>query len=127
MDLLEAIRKEILRQKEEESLNFFTSVAAFRDFIATTNPTPDVSVTVKMTCLDSEQVNGDHGTRVTVIDANQRVFFEQTAEAVGELTTVKRKPYIAQITVWDAKGKPRNVFSGKPYMTFRRGAVYEFR
>ncbi|OWY98458.1 hypothetical protein PHMEG_00030774 [Phytophthora megakarya] len=80
-----------------------------------------------MTCLNYKRLNGDHGTRVTVIDVNKRVFFEEKVEALAELTTVKRKPYIAQITVWDGKGKPTTAFGGKPYMTFRRGAVYEFR
>ncbi|KAG2762515.1 hypothetical protein PC129_g14683 [Phytophthora cactorum] len=102
MDLLEAIRKEVLKQKEEESLNFFSTVGDFREFITTAKPATDVSVTVKMTCWMSERVNGDHGIRVTLIDANQRAFFDSTVEALGELTVVKRKPHITQIMVWDA-------------------------
>ncbi|KAF1787530.1 hypothetical protein GQ600_323 [Phytophthora cactorum] len=127
MDLLEAIRKEVLKQKEEEALNFFSTVGDFCEFITTANTATDVSVTVKMTCWMSERVNGDHGTRVTLIDANQRAFFNLTVEALGELTVVKRKPYIAQIMVWDAKAnKGVSGFGSKPGMVFRPGAVYVF-
>ncbi|KAG2759367.1 hypothetical protein Pcac1_g28606 [Phytophthora cactorum] len=127
MDLLEAIRKEVLKQKEEEALNFFSTVSDFREFITTAKPATDVSVTVKMTYWMSEWVNGDHGTRVTLIDANQRAFFDSTVEALGELTVVKRKPYIAQIMVWDDKAnKGVSGFGSKPGMMFRPGAVYVF-
>ncbi|KAG2763345.1 hypothetical protein Pcac1_g24883 [Phytophthora cactorum] len=119
MDLLEAICKEVLKQKEEEALNFFSTVSDFREFITTAKPATDVSVTVKMTYWMSEWVNGDHGTRVTLIDANQRAFFDSTVEALGELTVVKRKPYIAQIMVWDDKAnKGVSGFGSKPGMMF---------
>ncbi|KAF1784428.1 hypothetical protein GQ600_21263 [Phytophthora cactorum] len=105
MDLLEAIRKEVLKQKEEEALNFFST------FITTANRygcerhgQDDV--------LDVGGVNGDHGTRVTLIDANQ---------PLGELTVVKRKPYIAQIMVWDAKANKGQAGHG-----VSSGAVYVF-
>ncbi|KAG2830471.1 hypothetical protein PC112_g7660 [Phytophthora cactorum] len=110
MDLLEAIRKEVLKQKEEESLNFFSTVGDFREFITTAKPATDVSVTVKMTCWMSERVNGDHGIRVTLIDANQRAFFDSTVEALGELTANK-----------EVSG-----FGSKSGMVFRSGAVYVF-
>ncbi|KAE9280668.1 hypothetical protein PF008_g28082 [Phytophthora fragariae] len=103
MDLLDAICRDVLKQKEEETMNYFSTVADFREFIMAAKPTPDVSVTVKMTCWTSERINGDHGTRVTLIDANQHAFYEATVESLNELTSVKRKPYIAQITVWEAK------------------------
>ncbi|KAE9163347.1 hypothetical protein PF005_g30488 [Phytophthora fragariae] len=128
MDLLDAIRRDVLKQKEEEAMNYFSTVADFREFIMAAKSTPDVSVTVKMTCWTSERINGDHGTRVTLIDANQHAFYEATVESLNELTSVKRKPYIAQITVWDVKAnKAARGVSGKPFMLFRPGAVYVFR
>ncbi|KAG2883682.1 hypothetical protein PC129_g14629 [Phytophthora cactorum] len=56
-----------------------------------------------MTSLMAERLNGDHGTGVTAMDTNQRALYGATAEALNELTVVKQKPYIAQITVWDPR------------------------
>ncbi|KAG6954139.1 hypothetical protein JG688_00012507 [Phytophthora aleatoria] len=53
-----------------------------------------------MTSLMAERLNGDHGTGVTAMDTNQRALYGATAEALNELTVVKQKPYIAQITVY---------------------------
>ncbi|KAE9256409.1 hypothetical protein PF004_g100 [Phytophthora fragariae] len=58
---------------------------------------------MKMCCLAAERLNGDNGTRVTLVDAS----------------------YIAQITVWDAKGKKG--FASKANLRFRPSGLYEFR
>ncbi|ETP25943.1 hypothetical protein F441_01238, partial [Phytophthora nicotianae CJ01A1] len=124
MDLLEAIQNDVLKQKEEEALNNFASVAQFREFISSTNPDADVSVSLKMCCVQAERLNGGHGTRVTLIDAKQRGVFEPTADALNDLTPLKRKPFLAQVTVWDARPK-KGVF-GKTNIDFQPGAVYKF-
>lgn len=125
MEVLDAIRQDVLKQKEEEAVNFFSSVSELRTFIATAEPAPDVNISLKMCCLSSERLSGDNGTRVTVTDASQRGLFEATFEGLMELTPSKRKQYIAQITVWDAKGKKG--YAGKANMQFRPGGLYEFR
>ncbi|KAE9039568.1 hypothetical protein PR003_g5349 [Phytophthora rubi] len=55
------------------------------------DPTPDVNITMTMCCLSSVQLNGDTGTRVTVIDASLRGLFEVTFGGLMELTSSKRK------------------------------------
>ncbi|ETO66988.1 hypothetical protein F444_15963, partial [Phytophthora nicotianae P1976] len=72
MDLLKAIQNDVLKQKEEETQNQFSSVADFREFILASHPSADVSVSLTMCCLHSERLHGDHGTRVTLVDAAQR-------------------------------------------------------
>ncbi|POM59069.1 Hypothetical protein PHPALM_36191 [Phytophthora palmivora] len=62
-----------------------------------------MTVSVKMCYLSSERLRKDNGTHVTFIDAVQHGVFESTAEALQELTLAKRKSYIAQITILDAK------------------------
>ncbi|KAL3663635.1 hypothetical protein V7S43_011521 [Phytophthora oleae] len=116
--LLDAIRKDVLKQREEEAVNYFTKVAA-------TKPAPDVNVFAKFCCLTAERLKSDNGTRVTAIDHDQHGIFDQTVEALNDLTPSKRKIYIAHFTIWDGKSKTgsariRNV-------DFRPGAVYEFR
>lgn len=125
MELLDAIHKEVLQQKEEEAVNFFSRMVDFRDFIMAAEPAADVSVTLKLCCFTSERLNGDHGTRVTLVNASQRALFNDTVDALETLTASKRKSYFAQLTVWDAKSKKGA--TGKAYMLFRPGAVYEFR
>ncbi|KAF1785278.1 hypothetical protein GQ600_15686 [Phytophthora cactorum] len=95
MDLLEAIQNDVLKQKEEEALNNF-------------------AMSLKMGCIQAERLNGGHGTRVTLIDSND----------LADLISLKRKPYLAQVTVWDAKPK-KGVF-GKTNIDFQPGAVYKF-
>ncbi|KAG1709626.1 hypothetical protein DVH05_020282 [Phytophthora capsici] len=124
MDLLKAIEKDVLKQKEEETLNQFSTVAEFREFILASHPTADVSVTLCMCCLQSERLRGGHGTRVTLVDAAQREVFEPTANALADLTPLKRKPYLVQVTVWDAK--PTKCVNGKRNIEFEPGAVYKF-
>ncbi|KAG1707947.1 hypothetical protein DVH05_024599 [Phytophthora capsici] len=125
MELLNAIQDEVLKQKEEESHNMFSRVADLRDFITTTNPAPDVTVTLKLCCLSAERLMGGRGTRVTAVDASQRTEFEPTANALADLTPLKRKQFIAQVTVWDAK--PKKGSFGKSNIDFHPGSVYTFR
>ncbi|ETN19806.1 hypothetical protein PPTG_04986 [Phytophthora nicotianae INRA-310] len=101
MDLLKAIQNDVLKQKEEETQNQFSSVADFREFILASHPSADVSVSLTMCCLHSERLHGNHGTRVTL-----------------------RKPYLVQVTVWDAK--PKKGVAGKRNLEFEPGAVYKF-
>ncbi|KAE9157335.1 hypothetical protein PF004_g32265, partial [Phytophthora fragariae] len=124
MDLLDSIRQDVLRQKEEEVVNHFCTVVGFREF-AETKPAADVGVSGKWCCLSAERLKTDNGTRVTATDSSQHGLFEQTAEALNDLTPGKRKPYILQITVWDGKKKKGDMRS--PRMAFRPGALYEFR
>ncbi|KAG1701924.1 hypothetical protein DVH05_010414 [Phytophthora capsici] len=125
MDLLNAIQDEVLKQKEEEAHNMFSRVADFRDFIATTTPAADVTVTLKLCCLSAERLMGGRGTRVTGVDASQRTEFEPTANALSDLTPLKRKQFIAQVTVWDAKSMKGS--HGKSNIEFHPGSVYTFR
>ncbi|KAE9262240.1 hypothetical protein PF008_g32652, partial [Phytophthora fragariae] len=124
MDLLDSIRQGVLRQKEEEVVNHLCTVVGFREF-AETKPSADVSVSDKWCCLSAERLNTDNGTRVTATDSSQHGLFEQTAEALNDLTPGKRKPYILQSTVWDGKKKMGDMRS--PRMAFRPGPLYEFR
>ncbi|KAE8900997.1 hypothetical protein PF005_g14332 [Phytophthora fragariae] len=124
MDLLDSIRQDVLRQKEEEIVNHFCMVVCFREF-AETKPAVDVGVSGKCCCLFAERLKTDNGTRVTASDSSQHGLFEQTAEVLNNLTPGKRKPYIFQITVWGGKKKKGDMRS--PRMAFRPGALYEFR
>ncbi|POM67824.1 Hypothetical protein PHPALM_16103 [Phytophthora palmivora] len=116
VDLPESIRKDVLRQKEEEIANFFPTVD-IREFINVAESSPNMTVSVKMCYLSSERLRKDNGTRVTFIDTVIHGVFESTADALHELTLAKRKSYIAQITVWYAKSKRGT--SGKPFAFFR--------
>ncbi|KAG3230828.1 hypothetical protein PI124_g24075 [Phytophthora idaei] len=51
--------------------------------------------------------------------------FEEVREALNELNSVNRKPFIAQVTVWDSKKKVGSPKTGR--LHFRVGAVYEFK
>eukprot|EP00644_Phytophthora_capsici_P017770 jgi/Phyca11/128936/e_gw1.80.21.1 len=51
--------------------------------------------------------------------------FEPTANALADLTPLKRKQFIAQVTVWDAK--PKKGSFGKSNIDFHPGSVYTFR
>lgn len=104
MDLLNTIQDEVMKQKEEATQNNFERVADFRDFISGMQPEAGVTVTLKLCCISAERVNGGRGIRFTGIDASQRAEFEPTMNALADLTPLKKKPFIAQVTVWDAKG-----------------------
>ncbi|KAE9170729.1 hypothetical protein PF004_g27785 [Phytophthora fragariae] len=125
MDLLDAIRQDVLKPKHEEPVNFFSKVYDFRQFIIATSPAAYVSVTVKMCCLSSERLRANNGTCVTVIDASQHGVFNSTQEALHDLRAGKRKAYIAQITVWNSKVKKG--VANRPNLIFHPGALYEFR
>ncbi|KAE8988388.1 hypothetical protein PR002_g21784 [Phytophthora rubi] len=124
MELLNSLQEEVLKQKEEEAVNTFSSVSGIRQFIITARPAPDVTVTLKICCLSAERINGGRGVRVTGVDASQRSVFEPTADALADLTPLKRKLYIVNVTVWDAKTKKGSY--GKTNLEFRPGAVYTF-
>ncbi|KAG6579853.1 NADH-cytochrome b5 reductase [Phytophthora cinnamomi] len=119
MDLLDAIRHDVLTQKEEEAVNFFSTVSDLRTFIAAADPAPVVNICLTMCCVPTERLNGDSSTRVTVTDANQRGVFE----GLTEFTPSKRKQYITQLIVWDAKGKKGYASNTQ----FRPGGFYKFR
>ncbi|KAE8886916.1 hypothetical protein PF005_g30336 [Phytophthora fragariae] len=124
MELLQAIQNDVLKHKEEEAVNQFFTTAGFREFILTTHPNPDVMVTLYLCCLHAERLQAGNGTRVTLTDAAQREVFEQTSSAINDLTPLKRKPYLVQVTVWDAK--QNKVCYGKAIIDFKPGAVYKF-
>ncbi|KAE8877112.1 hypothetical protein PF003_g38780 [Phytophthora fragariae] len=109
MELLQAIQNDVLKQKEEEAVNQFFTSAGFREFILTTHPNPDVMVTLYLCCLHAERLQAGNGTRVTLTDAAQREVFEQTLSGINDLTPLKRKPYLVQVTVWDTKQKKGSV------------------
>jgi hypothetical protein len=94
-------------------------------FITTANPAPDVTVTLKLCCLSAERLLGNRGTRVTTVDATQKTEFDPTTEALADLTPLKRKQFICQVTVWDAK--PKKGSFGKANLEFQPGSVYTFR
>jgi len=124
MELLEAIQNDVLKQKEEEAVNQFFTAAGFRDFILTTHPNPDVMVTLFLCCLHAERLHAGNGTRVTLIDVTQREVFEPTSNAIHDLTPLKRKPYLVQVIVWDAKQK-KGCY-GNAMIDYKPGAVYKF-
>ncbi|POM73103.1 Hypothetical protein PHPALM_10084 [Phytophthora palmivora] len=125
MDALSSIRNAVIRQREDEASNFFTNVDDLREFITNHEPAPGVNVTVKMCCFNSERLSADNGSRVTLVNATFHGMFEGVQKDLTELNIINRKPFIAQITVWDEKkrtGSPR-----KGRMLFRPGAIYEFK
>ncbi|KAG1688247.1 hypothetical protein DVH05_003894 [Phytophthora capsici] len=96
-----------------------------RDFISAREPAAGVNVTVKLCCYNAERLSTDNGSRITLVNASAQPIFDEVQEALGELNSVNRKPFIAQIIVWDSKKK---IGSPKPgRMHFRVGAVYEFK
>ncbi|KAG2779696.1 hypothetical protein PC129_g18476 [Phytophthora cactorum] len=125
MDPLDTIQNYVLKQKEEEAQKHFERVADFRGFLSETLPEPDVSVTLKLCCISAERVNGGHGTRVTRIDASRHTEFEPTFNALADHTPLKKKPYIAQVMVWDGKAVKGSY--AKANIDFQAGAVNVFR
>ncbi|KAF1781732.1 hypothetical protein GQ600_11447 [Phytophthora cactorum] len=91
MDILEAIQSDVQKQKEEGAVNNFRTVVEFREFPSTAHTTTDVSATLSNCCLRVKRL--------------VRAVFEAAADALNNLTPLKRKPYLAQVTVWDAKLK----------------------
>ncbi|KAG3199774.1 hypothetical protein PC128_g5048 [Phytophthora cactorum] len=124
-DLVDRIRAAVLRQQEEAVHNYFTRVDDMHDFLTDHAPSPGVEITVKMVCLASERLTGNNGTRVTLIDYLSHGNFESLSSDLSELKAINRKPFVAQVTVWDAKKR-----IGSPRLNptqFRPGTVYEFK
>ncbi|OWZ02197.1 hypothetical protein PHMEG_00026282 [Phytophthora megakarya] len=78
-----------------------------------------------MCCYTSERLAADNATHVTLVDSMAHGLFDDVQETLSELNTVNRKPFIAQITVWDAKKKAGSPRAAR--VNFSVGAVYEFR
>ncbi|KAE9283756.1 hypothetical protein PF008_g27326 [Phytophthora fragariae] len=115
MDLLAAIRHDVLKQMEDEAVNFFSCVSDFRGFISRTRPGPDVLVTLKLCCISSKRVSGDSGTCFTGVDAGHRALADRYD------TAMERTMY-AEVIVWDGKASPGGICN----LTYEAGAIYEF-
>ncbi|KAE9048808.1 hypothetical protein PR003_g1445 [Phytophthora rubi] len=124
MKLLKSLQDEVIQQKGELAANTFSCVSGFREFILTARPACDMTITLKICCLVAGCINGGRGVRVTGVDANQRSVFKPAADALGNVTLLKRKSYIVQVTVRDAKTKKGSY--GKTNFEFRPGVVYSF-
>ncbi|KAL3659750.1 hypothetical protein V7S43_015423 [Phytophthora oleae] len=64
-----------------------------------------------MVCFGTERLTADNGTRVTLIDYLAHAMFEDIQTELSELNTINRKPFIVQVTVWDARkrfGSPKS-------------------
>ncbi|KAF1787928.1 hypothetical protein GQ600_13669 [Phytophthora cactorum] len=96
MELIDNLRNAVLQQREQEVTNFFTNVNKI-----------------------------EHGHRVAHYAGQLECSLEEVREALNELNSVNRKPFIAQVTVWDSKKKVGSPKTGR--MNFRVGAVYEFK
>ncbi|KAE9312262.1 hypothetical protein PF001_g9328 [Phytophthora fragariae] len=110
MDLLFAIQDDVLKQKEQEAVNYFSHVQELREIILTTRPARDVVATLKVRCISAERLNGCRGNRVTGIDSMGCVDWERRVRELRD---------IVAITVWDDSTafRQRNI-------DFRPGAVY---
>ncbi|OWZ16082.1 hypothetical protein PHMEG_00010177 [Phytophthora megakarya] len=118
MDLIDRVRDAVLQQREESVSNYFTKVNDVREFVTDRAPSPGVEITVKMVCFGAERLTADNGMRVTLIDYLAHAMFDDIQTELAELNAINRKPFIVQVTVWDAK---------KRFGSFRPGAVYEFK
>nr|KAE8934604.1 hypothetical protein PF009_g15421 [Phytophthora fragariae] len=110
MDLLLAIQDDVLKQKEQEAVNYFSHVQELREFIMPTRPARDVVATLKVRCISAERLNGCRGNRVTGIDSMGCVDWERRVRELRDIVV---------ITVWDDSTafRQRNI-------DFRPGAVY---
>ncbi|KAE9054283.1 hypothetical protein PF010_g32601 [Phytophthora fragariae] len=125
MQLIDNLRSAVLQQREDEVSNFFSDVSDLREFISAREPGAGVNITVKMCCYNAERLSADNGSRITLVNSSAHGTFEEVQEALNELNSVNRKPFIAQVTVWDSKKKFGSPKSGRIH--FRVGAVYEFK
>ncbi|KAG2830085.1 hypothetical protein PC113_g21171 [Phytophthora cactorum] len=125
MELIDNLRNAVLQQREHEVTNFFTNVNELREFISAREPAAGVNITVKMCCYNCEILSADTGSRITLVSWSAHAMFEEVREALNELNSVNRKPFIAQVTVWDSKKKVGSPKTGR--LHFRVGAVYEFK
>ncbi|KAE9019194.1 hypothetical protein PR003_g15240 [Phytophthora rubi] len=110
MNLLFAIRDDVLKQKEQEAVNYFSHMQELREFIMTTRPARDVDATLKVRCISAERLNGCRGNRGTGIDSMGCVDWERRVRELRDIVV---------ITVWDDSTafRQRNI-------DFRPGAVY---
>ncbi|KAG2826373.1 hypothetical protein PC118_g17975 [Phytophthora cactorum] len=79
------------------------------------------SATLSKCCLRVKRLSGDHGTHVALIEKIQRAVFEAAADALNDLSPLKRQSYLAQVTVWDAKLKMGSY--AKTSVEFRTGSL----
>ncbi|KAE9034643.1 hypothetical protein PR001_g9651 [Phytophthora rubi] len=118
MELPQGTQNDVFKQKKDEAVNKSFTTAGFREFILTTHPNPDVMSTLYL-CHYAERMHAGNGTRVTLTDATHGEVFEQTSSTINDLTPLKRKPYLVQVTVWDAKQKNgcygNTIIDFKPY------------
>ncbi|KAG3118454.1 hypothetical protein PI124_g3491 [Phytophthora idaei] len=124
MELIDNLRNAVLQQREQEVTNFFTNVNELREFVSAREPAAGVNITTKMCCYNCKRLSADIGSRITLVSWSAHAMFEEVREALNELNSVNRKPFIAQVTVWDSKKKVGSPKTGR--MNFRVGAVYEF-
>ncbi|OWY99091.1 hypothetical protein PHMEG_00029975, partial [Phytophthora megakarya] len=125
IELLDTPLSAVLQQREDVVMNYFSNVVDLREFILCSEPAAGVNISVKMCCYASERLAADNGTRVTPVDYMAHGLFDDIQETISELTTVNRKPFIAQITVCDAKKKAGSPRAAR--VNFRVGAGYEFQ
>ncbi|KAE8897787.1 hypothetical protein PF003_g18422 [Phytophthora fragariae] len=120
MQLIDNLRSAVLQQREDEVSNFFSDVSDLREFISAREPGAGVNITVKMCCYNAERLSADNGSRITLVNSSAHGTFEEVQEALNELNSVNRKPFIAQVTVWDSKKKFGSPKSGPHPIPCRR-------
>eukprot|EP00644_Phytophthora_capsici_P006927 jgi/Phyca11/103457/e_gw1.8.322.1 len=95
MDFLDSIRGAVLRQKEEEAANLFSSVRDFREFITRTRPAVDICVPLRMCCLHVERLKGTNATRVVLVDGRRCVEVNTALNAVdGSMYVLHQVEYV---------------------------------
>ncbi|KAF1785527.1 hypothetical protein GQ600_4185 [Phytophthora cactorum] len=62
MELVDNLRIAVLRQREEEVTNFFTTTEDLTEFMTAHEPAPGVTITVKMCCCTAARLHGDNGS-----------------------------------------------------------------
>ncbi|KAE8889082.1 hypothetical protein PF003_g26892 [Phytophthora fragariae] len=48
-----------------------------------------------MCCYNAERLSADNGSRITLVNSSAHGTFEEVQEALNELNSVNRKPFIA--------------------------------
>ncbi|ETP54834.1 hypothetical protein, variant [Phytophthora nicotianae P10297] len=124
MNLLDSIRRAVLKQLEEEAVNLFSSVRDFREFITTTCPTVDVCVTLKMCCVHVERLEGTNATRVVLVDGRKCVEVNAALDIARGCVDYLDKHDVVQVTVWDSKRS--DAFAGDSIIVFHVGGMYIF-
>ncbi|OWZ15156.1 hypothetical protein PHMEG_00011253 [Phytophthora megakarya] len=122
MDIVDHMREAVLRQQEESVSNDFPRVEGMREFLKSNMPGAGVVFTVKMVCFAAERLTADNGTRVTLVDFLTHARSPSLCKDLSELNVVNQKPFVTQITVWDAKKRVSSP-SALPIL-FRQESVY---